>query len=120
MSLSLSVVNAVGYVAEAEASESLRRSLPEAGRKAIEEYHVLAALKSATIPLLDPQFIVGINTGPGVHCSIDGALEGEIRLHPVKYRPCYGIRPRPGRASRWVSHCMNQCMPIEDRRRSCG
>ncbi|KAK9350219.1 KR domain-containing protein [Lipomyces doorenjongii] len=88
VSIDLSVVNAVGYVAEAGASESLRRSLLKAGRRAIEEDHVLAALESAILSPFDPQFIVGgINTGPGEHWNIDGDLGRDMRLLPVKYRP---------------------------------
>ncbi|KAL3432034.1 putative polyketide synthase [Aspergillus tetrazonus] len=88
VSIDLSVVNAVGYVAEAGASESLRRSLLKAGRRAIEEEDVLAALESAILFPFDPQFIVGgINTGPGEHWNIDGDLGRDMRLLPVKYRP---------------------------------
>ncbi|KAE8373903.1 hypothetical protein BDV26DRAFT_296514 [Aspergillus bertholletiae] len=88
VSIDLSVVNAVGYVAESGASESLRRSLLKAGRRAIEEDHVLAALESAILSPFDPQFIVGgINTGPGEHWNIDGDLGRDMRLLPVKYRP---------------------------------
>jgi acyl carrier protein len=88
VSIDLSVVNAVGYVAEAGASESLRRSLLKAGRRAIEEEDVLAALESAILSPFDPQFIVGgINTGPGEHWTLDGDLGRDMRLLPVKYRP---------------------------------
>lgn len=88
VSIDLSVVNAVGYVAEAGASESLRRSLLKAGRRAIEEDDVLTALESAILSPFDPQFIVGgINTGPGEHWNIDGDLGRDMRLLPVKYRP---------------------------------
>lgn len=87
VSIDLSVVNSVGYVAEAGSSDSLRRSLLKAGRRAIEEEDVLTALESAILSPYDPQFIVGgINTGPGEHWDIDGDLGRDMRLLPVKYR----------------------------------
>ncbi|KAJ5203599.1 polyketide synthase [Penicillium cinerascens] len=88
VSIDLSVVNAVGYVAEASSSEALRRSLLKAGRRVIDEDHVLSSLESAIINPYDPQFIVGgINSGPGRHWDADGDLGRDMRVLPLKYRP---------------------------------
>ena len=87
VSIDLSVVNAVGYIAEANASETLRKSLIKAGRRAIDEDHVLASLESAILSPYDPQFIVGgINSGPGPHWDVDGDLGRDMRVLPLKYR----------------------------------
>lgn len=87
VSIDLSVVDAVGYVAEANASETLRRSLVKAGRRAVDEDHVLASLESAILSPHDPQFVVGgINTGPGPHWDVDGDLGRDMRVLPLKYR----------------------------------
>ncbi|KAJ5099997.1 polyketide synthase [Penicillium argentinense] len=88
VSIDLSVVNAVGYVAEASSSETLRRSLLKAGRRVIDEDHVLSSLESAIMTPYDPQFIVGdINSGPGSHWDVDGDLSRDMRVLPLKYRP---------------------------------
>ncbi|KAJ5787110.1 polyketide synthase [Penicillium paradoxum] len=88
VSIDLSVVNAVGYVAEASSAETLRRSLVKAGRRVIDEGHVLSSLDSAITAPYDPQFIVGgINSGPGPHWDIDGDLGRDMRVLPLKYRP---------------------------------
>ena len=88
VSIDLSVVNAVGYVAEASSSEILRKSLLKAGRRVIDEDHVLAALESAILSPYDPQFIVGgINSGPGPFWDVDGDLGRDARTLPLKYRP---------------------------------
>ena len=88
VSIDLSVVNAVGYVAEANASETLRKSLLKAGRRVIDEEHVLASLESAILSPYDPQFIVGgINSGPGPFWEVDGDLGRDARTLPLKYRP---------------------------------
>lgn len=88
VSIDLSVVNAVGYVAEANASETLRRSLLRAGRRVIDEDHVLGSLESAILSPFDPQFVVGgINSGPGPHWDLDGDLGRDMRVLPLKYRP---------------------------------
>lgn len=88
VSIDLSVVNAVGYVAEASSSETLRRSLLKAGRRVIDEDHVLSSLESAIMTPYDPQFIVGgINSGPGPHWDADGDLGRDMRVLPLKYRP---------------------------------
>jgi len=88
VSIDLSVVNAVGYVAEASSAETLRRSLLKAGRRVIDEDHVLSSLGSAISAPFDPQFIVGgINSGPGSHWDVDGDLGRDMRVLPLKYRP---------------------------------
>jgi hypothetical protein len=87
VSIDLSVVNAVGYVAEANASEVLLKSLVKAGRSVIDENDVLASLESAILSPHDPQFIVGgINSGPGPHWGVDGDLGRDMRVLPLKYR----------------------------------
>ncbi|GIJ86782.1 polyketide synthase [Aspergillus pseudoviridinutans] len=87
VSIDLSVVNAVGYVAEANASETLRKSLLKAGRRVIDEDHVLASLESAILSPYDPQFVVGgINSGPGPHWELDGDLGRDMRVLPLRYR----------------------------------
>jgi hypothetical protein len=87
VSIDLSVVNAVGYVAEASASETLRKALVKAGRRVIDEDHVLASLESAILSPHDPQFIVGgISSGPGAHWDVDGDLGRDMRALPLKYR----------------------------------
>lgn len=88
VSIDLSVVNAVGYVAEASSAETLRRSLLKAGRRVIDEDHVLYSLESAITAPYDPQFIVGgINSGPGSHWDADGDLGRDMRVLSLKYRP---------------------------------
>ena len=87
VSIDLSVVNAVGYVAEASASETLRKALVKAGRRVIDEDHVLTSLESAILTPHDPQFIVGgISSGPGAHWDVDGDLGRDMRALPLKYR----------------------------------
>ncbi|KAK8075464.1 Beta-ketoacyl synthase [Apiospora hydei] len=87
VSIDLSVVNGVGYVAEASAAEMLRKTLVRAGRRVIGEDHVLAALESAVLSPHDPQFVVGgINSGPGPHWDVDGDLGRDMRLLPLQYR----------------------------------
>ena len=87
VSIDLSVVNSVGYVAQASASETLRKSLIKAGRRIIDESHVLASLESAILAPYDPQFIVGgISSGPGAHWDVDGELGRDMRTLALKYR----------------------------------
>ena len=87
VSIDLSVVNAVGYVAEANASETLMKSLIKAGRRVITEDQVLTSLESAILSPYDPQFVVGgINSGPGSHWDVNGSLGRDMRLLPLKYR----------------------------------
>jgi hypothetical protein len=87
VSIDLSVVNAVGYVAEAQGAEMLRKSLIRAGRRVIDESHVLSSLESAIQSPFDPQFVVGgINSGPGPHWEPDGELGRDMRVLPLKYR----------------------------------
>ncbi|KAK7215670.1 hypothetical protein V2G26_003673 [Clonostachys chloroleuca] len=87
VSIDLSVVNAVGYVAEAQGAEMLRKSLIRAGRRVIDESHVLSALESAIQSPFDPQFVIGgINSGPGPHWEADGELGRDMRVLPLKYR----------------------------------
>lgn len=87
VSIDLSVVDAVGYVAEASSSEILRKSLIRAGRRVINEEQVLAALESAILMPHEPQFIMGgINSGPGPHWDVDGDLGRDMRVLPLKYR----------------------------------
>uniref|UniRef100_A0A8H7KF45 Carrier domain-containing protein n=1 Tax=Bionectria ochroleuca TaxID=29856 RepID=A0A8H7KF45_BIOOC len=87
VSIDLSVVNAVGYVAEAQGAEMLRKSLIRAGRRVIDESHVLSSLESAIQSPFDPQFVVGgINSGPGPHWEADGELGRDMRVLPLKYR----------------------------------
>ncbi|CAH0050712.1 unnamed protein product [Clonostachys solani] len=87
VSIDLSVVNAVGYVAEAQGAEMLRKSLIRAGRRVIDESHVLSSLQSAIQSPFDPQFVVGgINSGPGPHWEADGELGRDMRVLPLKYR----------------------------------
>jgi hypothetical protein len=87
VSIDLSVVNGVGYVAEASAADVLRKTLVRAGRRVIGEDHVLAALELAITSPYDPQFVVGgINSGPGPHWDVDGDLGRDMRLLPLKYR----------------------------------
>jgi hypothetical protein len=87
VSIDLSVVNGVGYVAEASAADVLRKTLVRAGRRVIGEDHVLAALELAITSPYDPQFVVGgINSGPGPHWDVDGDLGRDMRLLPLRYR----------------------------------
>jgi hypothetical protein len=87
VSIDLSVVNGVGYVAEASAADVLRKTLVRAGRRVIGEDHVLAALELAITSPYDPQFVVGgINSGPGPHWDVDGDLSRDMRLLPLRYR----------------------------------
>ncbi|KAK8061630.1 hypothetical protein PG994_007996 [Apiospora phragmitis] len=87
VSIGLSVVNGVGYVAEASAAEILHKTLMRAGRRVIGEDHVLIALESAILSPRDPQFVVGgSNSGPGLHWDVDGDLGRDVRLLPLKYR----------------------------------
>jgi hypothetical protein len=87
VSIDLSVVNGVGYVAEASAADVLCKTLVRAGRRVIGEDHVLAALELAITSPYDPQFVVGgINSGPGPHWDVDGDLGRDMRLLPLRYR----------------------------------
>jgi acyl carrier protein len=87
VSIDLSVVNGVGYVAEASAADVLRKTLVRAGRRVVGEDHVLAALELAITSPYDPQFVVGgINSGPGPHWDADGDLGRDARLLPLKFR----------------------------------
>ena len=87
VSIDLSVVNSVGYVAEANASEPLVKSLIRAGRRVITEDQVLTSLESAILSPYDPQFVVGgINSGPGSHWDVTGSLGRDMRVLPLKYR----------------------------------
>ena len=87
VSIDLSVVNGVGYVAQADAAETLRKALVKAGRRVIDEHHVLASLEWAILHPHDAQFVVGgINSGPGSHWDVDGDLGRDMRLMPLKYR----------------------------------
>ncbi|EAQ83181.1 hypothetical protein CHGG_09585 [Chaetomium globosum CBS 148.51] len=87
VSIDLPVVDTVGYVAEASSSEKLRRSLIKAGHRPIDVNGVLASLESAIQRPFDPQFAVGINSGPGSHWDVDGALGRDPRSLALKYRP---------------------------------
>lgn len=87
VSIDLPVIDDVGYVAEAAASEKLRRSLIKAGHRPIDGDRVLASLESAIQAPYDPQFAVGINSGPGPHWDVDGGLGRDPRALPLKYRP---------------------------------
>lgn len=87
VSIDLPVIDAVGYVAEAASSEKLRRSLIKAGHRPIDPDVVLASLESAIQAPYDPQFAVGINSGPGPHWEADGSLGRDPRALPLKYRP---------------------------------
>jgi hypothetical protein len=87
VSIDLSVVNGVGYVAEASAADVLRKTLVRAGRRVIGEDHVLTALELAITSPYDPQFVVGgISSGPGPHWHVDGDLGRDMRLLPLKFR----------------------------------
>lgn len=87
VSIDLSVVDAVGYVAEASSAEILRKSLVKAGRMVIDEYQVLAALELAILSPYNPQFIMGgINSGPGPHWDVEEDLGRDMRFQPLKYR----------------------------------
>ncbi|KAH0494008.1 hypothetical protein TgHK011_000645 [Trichoderma gracile] len=87
VSIDLSLVDGVGYVAEASAAEAMRRSLIKAGRRVINEEQVLASLELAIVSPFDPQFILGgINSGPGPHWDVDGDLGRDMRLLALKYR----------------------------------
>lgn len=88
VSIDLSAVNAVGYIAEVNASETLHRSLLRAGRRVIDEGHVLGSLESAILSSFDPRSAVGgINSGPGYHWDLDGHLGRDMRVLPFQYRP---------------------------------
>ncbi|KAH6623651.1 hypothetical protein F5144DRAFT_540013 [Chaetomium tenue] len=87
VSIDLPVVDTVGYVAEASSSEKLRRSLVKAGHRPIDVNGVLASLESAIQRPFNPQFAVGINSGPGSHWDVDGALGRDPRSLALKYRP---------------------------------
>ncbi|PTB67225.1 hypothetical protein BBK36DRAFT_1158066 [Trichoderma citrinoviride] len=87
VSIDLSLVDGVGYVAEASAAEAMRKSLIKAGRRVINEEQVLASLELAIVSPYDPQFILGgINSGPGPHWDVDGDLGRDMRLLALKYR----------------------------------
>ena len=87
VSIDLSVVNGIGYVAEANASETLVKSLVKAGRRVITEDQVLTSLESAILSPYDPQFVVGgINSAPGSHWDVNGSLGRDLRVLPLKYR----------------------------------
>ncbi|TFB04979.1 Asperfuranone polyketide synthase [Trichoderma ghanense] len=87
VSIDLSLVDGVGYVAEATAAEAMRKSLIKAGRRVINEEQVLASLELAIASPFDPQFILGgINSGPGPHWDVDGDLGRDMRLLALKYR----------------------------------
>jgi acyl carrier protein len=86
-SIDLSLVDAVGYVAEASSAEMIRKSLIKAGRIVIDEEQVLAALESAILSPYSPQFVMGgISSGPGPHWDVDGDLGRDMRFLPLKYR----------------------------------
>lgn len=87
VSIDLSVVDAVGYVAEASSAEILRKSLIKAGRMVIDEYEVLAALESAILSPFSPQFIIGgINSGPGPHWNVEEDIGRDMRFQALRYR----------------------------------
>lgn len=86
VSIDLPVVDDVGYVAEAAASEKLRRSLIKAGHRPIDADRVLASLESAIQAPYDPQFAVGISSGPGPHWEPEGGLGRDPRALPLRYR----------------------------------
>ncbi|KAL6867822.1 hypothetical protein J3F83DRAFT_765765 [Trichoderma novae-zelandiae] len=87
VSIDLSLVDGVGYVAEASAAAAMRKSLIKAGRRVINEEQVLASLELAIVSPYDPQFILGgISSGPGPHWDIEGDLGRDMRLLPLKYR----------------------------------
>ncbi|CAN8099325.1 unnamed protein product [Discula destructiva] len=86
VSIDLPVVDAVGYVAEAAAADKIRRSLVKAGHRPISTDGVLAALQSAILAPFDPQFAVGITSGPGPHWDMDGGLGRDVRVLPLRYR----------------------------------
>ncbi|EFQ34123.1 beta-ketoacyl synthase domain-containing protein [Colletotrichum graminicola M1.001] len=87
VSIDLSVVDDVGYVAEASSAEVLRNSLVKAGRMVIDEDQVLAALESSILSPYSPQFIMGgINSGPGPHWDVSSDLGRDMRFLPLKYR----------------------------------
>ncbi|KDN68946.1 putative beta-ketoacyl synthase domain-containing protein [Colletotrichum sublineola] len=87
VSIDLSVVDDVGYVAEASSADILRNSLVKAGRLVIDEDQVLAALESSILSPYSPQFIMGgINSGPGSHWDVNSDLGRDMRFLPLKYR----------------------------------
>jgi NADPH:quinone reductase-like Zn-dependent oxidoreductase/malonyl CoA-acyl carrier protein transacylase/acyl carrier protein/predicted O-methyltransferase YrrM len=86
VSIDLPVVDAVGYVAEAATAEKIRRSLIKAGHRPVGADGVLAALESAILAPYDPQFAVGISSGPGPHWDADGGLGRDVRVLPLRYR----------------------------------
>ncbi|KAF4962500.1 hypothetical protein FSARC_9423 [Fusarium sarcochroum] len=87
VSIDLSVVDSIGYVAEATSAEILRKSLVKAGRLVINEDQVLAALELAILSPYNPQFILGgINSGQGPHWDDVGDLGRDMRFLALKYR----------------------------------
>ncbi|KAF7155819.1 hypothetical protein CNMCM5623_008699 [Aspergillus felis] len=114
VSIDLTVVNAVGYVAEANASETLRKSLLKAGRRVIDEDHVLTSLESAILSPYDPQFVVGgINSGPGPHWELDGDLGRDMRVLPLRYR-------QPSAAAQEEQGQQNGSDPLAARMAACA
>lgn len=86
VSIDLPVVDDVGYVAEAAAADKIRRSLVKAGHRPINIDGVLASLQSAILAPFDPQFAVGIMSGPGPHWDMEGGLGRDVRVLPLRYR----------------------------------
>ncbi|KAL7817789.1 polyketide synthase [Trichoderma gracile] len=104
VSIDLSLVDGVGYVAEASAAEAMRKSLIKAGRRVINEEQVLASLELAIVSPFDPQFILGgINSGPGPHWDVDGDLGRDMRLLALKYRQSAAADGHDGEDSKAAS-----------------